>query len=286
MPTKQEEFRSFIRAYKETLTRSEFKDAFARVTKMVQEAIADLTRRIDMRLSQVKDGHTPTSKELTDLIRPLIPKVKDGETPSDERLRSLIAPLIPAVENGEPGKDADEEAIKTKIEADLPQLGEAIRNALELLQGTNRLRITAIDGLEEALKEHAKVDFGAFGPGGGTSFSISQSGVQKVQQPLALDFKGAGAPTITLGQNGVTHLDFPSGGTPTWYRGEQLTIAGDNVTITLAHAPTAVLHLSVDRQPQITGLDYTGTIDGVNKTFVFTSPVDTSLQSTIYADYS
>lgn len=75
-------------------------------------------------------------------------------------------------------------------------------------------------------------------------------------------------------------------GAVSWTLGEQITLAGDNKTFTLANAPTSILNLTVDRQPQIKGLDYTGTINGVNKTFVFTLSVDASLQTLIYADYS
>jgi hypothetical protein len=213
---KTDKLRKFIEQANESLTRAEFSEAFATVKRLIQVAITDLTTRIDARLAQIRDGHTPTNQELLALIRPLIPKVKDGETPTDQRLRSLIVPLIPTVKDGEDGKDADEEAIKSKIEGDLPQLGEAIRDALELLNGTNRLNITAIDGIEEALQKHATAAFGSLGPGGGTSFAILQDGEQKVQQPLVLDFKGSGAPVITSEQNGRTSLTFTGqNGSPT-----------------------------------------------------------------------
>lgn len=42
-------------------------------------------------LTKAKDGHTPTSEELFNLIRPLIPTI------SDEKLLLLIKPLIPAL---------------------------------------------------------------------------------------------------------------------------------------------------------------------------------------------
>lgn len=63
-----------------------------------------------------------------------------------------------------PGKDADEEAmcervmegvqapIVEKIAQSLPELGAAIRDGLELLQGDERLEISAIRGLRKLLK--------------------------------------------------------------------------------------------------------------------------------------
>lgn len=50
---------------------------------------------------------------------------------------------------GEPGKPADESLIIKTIENDLPVLGTAIRDSLELLQGEERLDKKAIKGLED-----------------------------------------------------------------------------------------------------------------------------------------
>ena len=67
--------------------------------------------------------------------------------------------------DGQDGKDADEQAIinavqsKIKvpaieeIEKDLPKLGTSIRDSLELLQGDDRLEMSAIKGLDDKLKE-------------------------------------------------------------------------------------------------------------------------------------
>ncbi len=115
----------------------------------------DLLALIKPLIPVVEDGKTPTAEELLALIRPLIPKVKDGETPSDDRLITLITPLIPPPSQN--GKDADEEAIVKKIEADLPKLGEPVRDSLELLQGENRLDKKAVKGIEELEKKIEEV---------------------------------------------------------------------------------------------------------------------------------
>ena len=83
-----------------------------------------------------------------------------------------------------------------------------------------------------------------------------------------------------------TGLKWVASAIGTWHVGEQITLAGNKMTFTLTFAPSSVINLTVSRQPQINGLDYTGTINGVNKTFVFTSPVDSSLLTSIYADYA
>lgn len=122
-------------------------------------------------LEKGNDGHTPTKEELLSLITPLIPEVSDGvdgETPTEEDLLALIKPLIPVVKNGKDGvtpivdveqivRDVTTQVIPLiptvdTIEKDIPQLGEEIRDSLELLEGKERLNMSAIDGLIEALE--------------------------------------------------------------------------------------------------------------------------------------
>lgn len=114
-----------------------------------------------------EDGHTPTDQELLVLIKPLIPKVENGKTPTKEQLVALIRPLIPDLKDGETPSDErlttliqsllpKEGEIVDRIEKDLPKLGEAIRDALELLQEEEKLDKKAIKGLEEWLKKIEK----------------------------------------------------------------------------------------------------------------------------------
>lgn len=90
------------------------------------------------------DGHTPTEEELLKLIKPLIPVIQDGKTPTQEELIALIKPLIIL-----PSTESLVEEAEKKLETNLPQLGEPIRDALEFLQGEERLDASAIKGLDE-----------------------------------------------------------------------------------------------------------------------------------------
>lgn len=96
--------------------------------------------------------------------------IKDAKADVEQRLAEL--------KNGKDGKDADEErviemaAVKaaelvkeevkplipsaTDIKNDIPVLGEQIRNALELLQGDNRLEMSAVKDLKETLESLEK----------------------------------------------------------------------------------------------------------------------------------
>lgn len=230
------------------ITRLDFHTAFQSVVRMVRASHFELKQmkdahnaKIEARLAQLKDGKTPTKEELAAIIKPLLPvQPRDGETPSDEKLRSLIRPLIPAPMNGRDGKDAanvDQEAIIARIKRDLPKTGAAIRDGLELLMGEDRIKATAIHGLDEIIAAFFNKSNQGYGPGGGTSFALLQSGTEKVQQPLALNFTGAGAPTITHKQSGVTDISFPAstGGTPVYNE----VVSGSGTSFTLANTPTA-----------------------------------------------
>lgn len=103
----------------------------------------DLRRKLNIQDGKNgKDGKTPTKQELLNLIKPLIPKdgytpVKgvdyfDGLTPSIEDIVSKIP--VPTL---------------SELENNIPQLGEKIRDSLELLTGDDRLDSSAIKGLEK-----------------------------------------------------------------------------------------------------------------------------------------
>lgn len=152
-----------------------------------------------------------------------------------------------------------------------PDTAEDIRNKLELLDGEDRLDAKYIKNLPEAV-QHTERVIGAN---------------RALYQLLDVDMSGLAAGQ-SIKWDGTRWLPYtPSGGgSSTWYVGEHVTLAGDGKTLTLLHAPTSVISLTVDRQPQINGLDYTGTIDGTNKTFAFGTAIDPSLLTLIYADYS
>lgn len=108
-------------------------------------------------------GDSPTDEHLIELIKPLIPNpipANDGYTPKKGK----------DYFDGSPGKNADPVDVPAivsqasamtearlmqfiptveDIENDLPKLGQQIRDSLELLQGDDRLDVSAIKGLKE-----------------------------------------------------------------------------------------------------------------------------------------
>lgn len=76
-----------------------------------------------------------------------------------------------------------------------------------------------------------------------------------------------------------------SGSGGTWYTNEAVTLGGDKKTFTLLHAPTSTIFLLGGHQPQIYGVDFTGTINGINATFAYVVAQDNSVLSDQYATY-
>lgn len=214
MTPTQQEFRDFVQTRRESLTRTEFNSSFAKLGAFVRKSIADLHAQTTKRLAELKDGYTPVKgKDYFDgapgkmpVAGKDFPLPKDGYTP------------IKGVDYFD-GVDADEEVIAGKvvemvvpkatdaIGKNLPALGTAIRDGLELLQGENRLSVSAIQGLEEHIGRVVE----PYSMGGGAVVSVQSNGVNKVNQAGTLNFKGGGAPTVSVGANGVTELDFPAG---------------------------------------------------------------------------
>lgn len=223
------------------VSRSDFKTAFDNVIRLVRlaqqnftasidEKMAELNRlmeeysnRVDARfaaIKQPKNGKDADEKKIVQEVLRNIRQPKDGDTPIIDyaRIAREAAALIPAAP---PGRDADPKGILAELLAEVdrrvPLLGDALRATLEL-------------HVTDTLKKQAYY-------GGGGNVSVMRLGTMKSQAPSALNFKGAGAPTVTIGANGVTHLDFPAGSSATSTYGE--VVSGSGTTFTLAATPTA-----------------------------------------------
>jgi hypothetical protein len=151
----------------DTLTKEDFLKAFEGVVKLVKQIEAKHIKAID----DLEDTYKRLEKKIGDNSDQSLTKIKaDFERElakliaMNDKLTGALVDRMAQLKDGEPGKDADEEkiveAVKNQIripdimeiEKDLPKLGPEIRNALELLQGEERLDKDAIDGLDEELK--------------------------------------------------------------------------------------------------------------------------------------
>lgn len=138
---------------------------------------------------------------------------------------------------GTSGLDApavDEEAILSRIELLLPELGARIRDGLELLMGEERLDISAIKGLPElqdTVNRGAKTGWGAH------PLMIQGSGVIKDKVARTINFTGS--VTVTRTPSGVVTVNVAGGSfsilTPT-----AGVVNGVNTVFTFASAPSVI----------------------------------------------
>lgn len=199
-----------------------------KLTKSVEDKMDAFIERVRVINGKNGDnGHTPDDKELLDLIKPLmtdvynilnkkiptkdeifktieamIPDVKNGATPSKAELLSIINPLIPKIDY----EYILNETIKhfpniEDIEKDLPKLGTAIRDALELLEGEDRLDASAIKGLPQFIENTKKVVLGGYG-----GLNLFVNGIKK-GATKTLDFVGSGVSFSKI--NGRETITFP-----------------------------------------------------------------------------
>lgn len=102
-------------------------------------------------------GDKPSTAELREIIEPLIPDPIPGKQgPRGDKGDTIIGPSGPPGPPGKDGRDVDETKVIGTVVADveqrIPQLGERIRDGLELLQDDDRLDAKAVKGLEELTK--------------------------------------------------------------------------------------------------------------------------------------
>jgi hypothetical protein len=193
---------SFLQLASQLMTKAEFRAAFDQVKALIKAAITEQDYRIDTRLAQLKDGpQGPKGDKGDSIVGPQGPQGAKGDT-------------------GDVGPMPDPEAIKAAVIADvtdyleknLPALGMAIRDGLELLPPDQAIKPTAIGGMEQYIQEMLKKHGAYLGHGGQASVAVMRSGTLKAQVAPTLNFKGAGAPTITTNSNGILDLDFSASG--------------------------------------------------------------------------
>lgn len=149
----------------------------------ILEHLFEIEETIDKRIEEVRDS-LPNMEKIADKIQgkrgpqglqgPMGPKGDSITGPmgpqGPQGPRGERGPQGPAGESipgkdGKDGKDASPEEVLALVEGRMPMLGAAVRDALELLQGEDRLKIDAIDGLTEALQKIQKAS-GGTGAGG------------------------------------------------------------------------------------------------------------------------
>ena len=157
---------------KESLTRSEFEEIAVKLANHVKNIEAKTNsdfERISNALSSASENvKNTTASDFKSLKEETAKLVKQNLSSLKETLEGKIIDMEFKVANLRNGKDADEKKIVGKvlekivipkieeIENNLPKLGEQIRNSLELLEGDERIDISAIKGLKKYMEKTGK----------------------------------------------------------------------------------------------------------------------------------
>lgn len=175
--------------------------------------------------------------------------VLEKKLPSKESVVKRCMAMLPTKEEiakkvivPEPEK-IDEQKIVDKVEADLPSLGDKIRDGLELLSGESRLRIEAINGLEEILEELKKQKLGGGRVGGGFNYMAMDIHIVDDQTPTGT-IDGVNT-TFTIG-----NAPNPIASLKVYINGMRMNLTEDYTfsanTITFLVAPVAGDKIKVD----------------------------------------
>jgi hypothetical protein len=144
----------------------------------------------------------------------------------DEVVKEVMGMIV--IPPPEKGEDADEErvirTVEDNIEKNLPQFGTSIRDALELLEGEERLDASAIKGLRKLIEQH-----------GGSGSTFYGGGVGSIKGIVAgtgvtVDNSNPQFPVVSAsGGGGLTEL--PATG----------TVNGSNKSYTFTRLPSYIV---------------------------------------------
>lgn len=149
---KTQTIREILKLIETNVTKEDFEENFKTLIEFVKKIVENNKKELESLREKYEGMFNALRLDNLDLINEKLSKIKNGE-------------------KGDPGKDADETVVAYNaskmvqeellpliptidaIEKDLPKLGPSVRDSLELLTGDERLSMSAINGLEEALKE-------------------------------------------------------------------------------------------------------------------------------------
>ena len=194
MPVRERNFakiKQLLDMVTEGITKDEFINAFQNVVNSVKKVNAKVDGALDQLNAAIQDLQEKIASEISlsnsDLeasIQKELNNIKNQQVQKMIQIDTRIATIQDGKdgkdgEDGKSGQNADEEAIRQKITdwvtSNLALFGTNYRDALELLQGSQRLRINAIDNLREEL-DSLKKDMSTRGRFGG---AIGPSVIQK-----------------------------------------------------------------------------------------------------------
>lgn len=261
-------FALFQEMLEDHLGKKEFTEAFGKVIEYVKDfetktgkAIVDLATALTEKADSLRtDIITLFEGQQAETTQRVNSALDSFATQVTQKLRE-VDQAVASIENG---KDADEDAIADRVKSEviapiteevtknLPSSGPAIRDALELLSGEDRLSVKALDGLDEIIARLRR-DFPRMSPQGavhGPLYGLTDVDVVGITVGQSIKWTGTrwipftptGANTSVYGViptgSGVTFTlaNTPVAGTLRLYRGGAYQIAGAGEDYTLSGA--------------------------------------------------
>lgn len=270
MDPKLQKLQEILKLVTESITREEFLKSINAVVTYVE----GIKKTNETEFAAIHSGFKALSEQfktekdtdMSDIQGQIESVLESFNTEKTSKLGEIDARMgeIRQPTDGYPGKDADEEAVKNavlaeikiptieEVENDLPKLGTQIRDALELLQDGERLDASAIRNLPEFIKSNPSI-----------------AGVLTATALYSLaDVNVAG---ITPGQsilwNGNQWISYTpaSGGGSGYQQPTSGVVNGINTVFTFATAPNV---LSVDGGRNIQKVSSDGTVNWTGTTTV------------------
>ncbi len=235
----------------EELTKAEFKKAFNAVINYVKKIetqnkteMMKIMNRIEKAAKDLKGGNESSTAELTKKIDQLTTK-KLGDV--DSTLKRALEAVSLRLSQVRDGKDADEEKVSQSVlervlepavEKIVEEMPEGVRDALESLQGDDRLDVSAIKGLKDLIKEKMPI-----GGGGGFNYGA-------VDMHFVDDETPSGTVNGTNKAFTITNIPSPATSLKVFVNGQKMTLTEDytfsGTTITFVTAPPTGSILTCD----------------------------------------
>jgi hypothetical protein len=229
------------------LTKKDFVESFSNVVKRVKMVESKLIQDIQEVKKTLTDFNNKLKGEADLDIKKLKSEITNAVSKKLNEITLSYNRKVKEIENKlsdvKDGKDADEEIIVNKViskieipevedlENNIPKLGTQIRDALELLQGEERLDMDAIAGLSEALEELRGIR--KLGGGGGFSKIAMEGKIIDDETPTGTINGTNKIFTLASSPNPISSLKVYRGGARQRIT-EDYTLSGKTITFTIA----------------------------------------------------
>lgn len=252
---------------------------FKEVGKAIEAMRKDMVKALGgVKTIEGKDGHTPTTKELTALMTPIILKHipapiegKRGADGASVSLQEVVSEVMSLVDIPE----VDTQAILGQLENNIPQLGERVRDSLELIEGEDeKLKIEAVGHLKKKLEDLDKKAGKVTHVGGSSRLYVAEEDGNPDKQVSRLKFPNG---SLTLNPDSSMSVAFGAGDvTAAANLGDNLLIRGDGAVKGVQNSG-----ISIDDSDNLTGLGTlnTHTIPAGTSTFSIASDIGSTVQA-------